>query len=158
MFALIGVATTTWTTGCTINRSTSLTCRVTEDCDSDRVCDRGFCVVGDRTDAGVDGSASLPPDASIDAAPIEQTFPVNVDCNGGRCIGGSNGNIKVAENMATADKLCTDHGFPRSLSFTISDTQPGGKFCRFNPTTMQFGCDPSCSSCNPMDSVTCSNP
>jgi len=73
------------------------------------------------------------------------------------CAGGYNG-AKTAAGPPTATKLCTNHSFPRSTSYTISNTQPGGRFCTWNPATGQFGCDSSCSGCNAIATVTCSNP
>jgi hypothetical protein len=109
----------------------------------------------------LDGAAPVdaaPVDAvPVDAAPIVQTFSVGLECSG-YCKGGYGGQ-KITPNP-NSDWLCTTHGFPRSLSYTISSNQPGGRFCVYiypsNPPT--FGCDSSCSGCNPMDSVTCSNP
>ncbi len=34
-------------------------CQVDSDCDADRVCDQGFCVIGSRVDAGVDQDAPI---------------------------------------------------------------------------------------------------
>jgi len=112
-------------------------------------------------DAAVDAAVDAPshpfrPDAAPDAT-IVQTFIVGVECSGGNCTGGYNGQ-KNTQGPPTADYLCTTHSFPHATSYTISGAQPGGKFCSYNATTKQFGCDSSCSGCNAIDSVTCSNP
>ena len=109
-------------------------------------------------DAATAVDGAVPVDATpADAAPIVQIFAVGLECSG-YCKGGYGGQ-KITPNT-NPDWLCTTHGFPRSLSYTISSNQPGGRFCVYhdpsNPPT--FGCDSSCSGCNPIDSVTCSNP
>jgi hypothetical protein len=130
-------------------------CTNSDDCDDGRICSAGFCVVGE-VDASTMGVVDASPDAPPDAAIIQQTFAVGIDCNGGRCTGGRDGN-KNASGDANSAKLCADHTLPHVVDFTISQTQPGGKFCTFDPGAMQFNCDPSCSGCNPIDSVTCSS-
>lgn len=128
------------------------TCRLTSDCDADQICENGACI------AGIDAGADAPPtDAvSVDAPPDHAMFNVgSTDCSNGRCKGGYNGAKDTTGGPPTADKLCTDHGFARSFDFTFSNSQPGGKFCTWNASTMQFGCDNSCSACNAIDTISC---
>jgi len=44
-------------------RASDFACRVDSDCEADRVCDQGFCVIGSRPDAAVEPDASVEPDA-----------------------------------------------------------------------------------------------
>jgi hypothetical protein len=136
-------------------------CTIDSDCDSDRMCDRGYCVLG-SVDAGVDATDAAAADAAIDAPPdatMTMSFAVgNNECNGSRCRGGYNGTIDMTGGARTADKVCAQHSYTRATTFTISNNQPGGAFCSWNPTTMQWGCDPSCSGCNAINNVTCSTP
>lgn len=69
-FVMVSAA---FATGCTFpSRSDAFACRVDDDCDGDRTCEQGFCVIGDRVDAGnrptVDASpdTTRQPDAFID--------------------------------------------------------------------------------------------
>ena len=136
-------------------------CRVDTDCDSGRSCESGYCVVS-SLDAGGGGDAGLEagaPDAAIDAGPdatMVMSFTVASECDGSRCRGGRDGTKDLTNGTSTADKVCTQHSFTRSTSFTISNTQPGGRFCSWNNNA--WACDPSCSGCNPIDNVTCSTP
>lgn len=89
---------------------------------------------GNVTSMPVDAATALdgpvPVDAApADAAPIVQTFSVGLECSG-YCKGGYGGQ-KITPNP-NPDWLCTTHGFPRSLSYTISSNQPGGRFCVYN--------------------------
>ncbi len=146
-------------TGCFPTPSKQFACETTPQCESGRVCTEGYCVIA-SVDAGTpapDSSVVATPDAGVDAAPVTQTFAVGAECNTSRC-GGGYGGQKNASGPPTADKICTTHMFPRALSYTISSQQPGGRFCSYDATTMAFACDPSCSGCNAIDSVTCSNP
>ena len=102
-----------------------------------------------------DASLQREPDAP--SAPVVATFPVGVECNGGHCTGGYENQLNAA-GPPTADHVCTTHAFPRATSYTISSKQPGGRFCTYDPTAQQFGCDSDCSGCNAIDSVTCSTP
>ncbi len=132
-------------------------CKASSDCHPGQVCDLyGVCYTP-PIDASIEGDAAVPADAAVDAAPDVQTFPVGFDCGGGHCEGGYNGQ-KDATGPANSAWLCAKLGFPRWLSFTISSSRPGGRFCTWTAVAMQFVCDPSCSGCNPIDSVTCSNP
>lgn len=102
-----------------------------------------------RADGGTKSDAS----AAADAAPATQTFTVGpTDCNGGHCRAGYDGS-KDATELSTATKLCAGHGFARATDFTLVDNQPGGKFCSFRNTS--YGCDNSCSGCNPIGTITC---
>ena len=63
----------TLASACTTTRSGELACNVTSDCESGRVCDRGFCVTGDE--APVDAPDGTPIDATeIDAPPDADPF------------------------------------------------------------------------------------
>lgn len=107
-------------------------------------------------------AAAPPRDATAEAdapAPrVEQTFVVGAsDCGGGRCGGGYDGVKEFAKAKNTADKQCLDRGFARALDITIGG-QPGGRFCSWDPNGKQYACDPGCSGCNLMASVTCEKP
>jgi hypothetical protein len=133
------------------------TCRLRTDCDPDHVCENGVCVPG--IDAGATTDAPPSDASSVDAAPEHATFTIGAtDCSAGRCKGGYNGAKDTTGGPPTADKLCTDHAYARSDSFTFSTSQPGGKFCTWNATTMQYGCDNSCSGCNAIDTIACTRP
>ncbi|MFN0246173.1 MAG: hypothetical protein ACKV2T_04650 [Kofleriaceae bacterium] len=153
--------------GCFPNVSQGYKCATNEDCDPKRVCAAsGFCVL-----EAVDAGTSDPRDGAIDtmlvdsapmpdAAPIMMTFNiVATDCDGSRCKGGYDG-VKQPTDGGTANtaKLCADRQFPTAIDFTINSNTPGGRFCTWAPGTMTWGCDGSCSGCNPIATVTCSNP
>lgn len=114
---------------------------------------------GERRDGGASTSSPSASDAGAtpDAAPSgPTTFQIGGNgCDGARCGGGSGGR-KASDAMPTADKLCRDRGFARASDFTIVDEEPGGRFCTWRGTA--WGCDPSCSSCNPIASATCVSP
>jgi hypothetical protein len=62
-------------------RSESFACETNDDCDSDRTCDQGFCVVGSRgagngNDAGVDDVDAPPPDAP----PVDPFIEIAMQC------------------------------------------------------------------------------
>ena len=142
------------------SRSEGFACQTTEDCESGRACENRFCVLS-STDAGAidttaDASAEAI-DAAVDAAPRSQDFTVGNECSSGHCTGGYNGQKNDA-GPPTADHVCTTHSFPRASSFAISNNQPGGRFCSFNPGTQTFSCDGSCSGCNAIVTVTCADP
>jgi hypothetical protein len=97
--------------------------------------------------------ASKADGGAADGAPATQTFTVgSTDCNGGRCRAGYDGD-KDMDELATATKQCLGHGFTRATDFTLANKQPGGKFCSFKSGS--YGCDNSCSGCNPIDTITC---
>jgi hypothetical protein len=104
-----------------------------------------------------DGSAKPATDAGApDAAPATKTFTVgSTDCNGGHCRAGYGG-TKDSGELITASKQCVDHGFARATDFTMIAKKPGGKFCSFKNSA--YGCDSSCSGCNPMETITCATP
>jgi len=56
---------------------------------------------------------------------------------------------------ATATQQCVDRGFARALDFTLGN-EPGGQFCSY--AKGKYGCDPSCSGCDTMATVTCATP
>ncbi len=60
--------------GCSFpTRSAALACQTTPDCDGDRICQSGFCVVGDEQ--GLDAQESVDPDSGMDAMQTPDADP-----------------------------------------------------------------------------------
>lgn len=80
------------------------------------------------------------------------------ECNGARCGGGYDGtkNADPGAGRDTTDYLCKQRGNTAMVSFTLGG-QPGGRFCAYNAAAAAWGCDPSCSGCNTVATVTCTN-
>ena len=94
-------------------------------------------------------------DATVgETGPAEATFTLGAtDCKGGRCPGGYNG-VKDATLLPTATNQCNLRGFVKATDFTLGG-EPGGLFCAYSETNGTYGCDPSCSGCDTMQTVTC---
>jgi hypothetical protein len=112
----------------------------------------------DAGDIALDASPSCDGgacDATIgDTGPLEATFTLGAtDCNGGRCEGGYNG-AKDVKLLPTATEQCVVRGYLKATDFTIGG-EPGGLFCVYVPANATYGCDPSCSGCDVMKTVTC---
>ena len=151
--------------GCFPSVSSHYKCQIDQNCDPDRVCSSsGFCVLpsdgGATLDAPAIDAALVDATPTVDAAPVTMTFNVTLtDCDGSKCKGGYDGAKQPAQGGdANTAKLCADHMFPTAIDFTISTNTPGGRFCTWSPGTMTWGCDGSCSGCNPITTITCSNP
>ena len=145
--------------------SKEFACKTDQDCDPERVCgDQQYCIIptldAAPSDSPVVDAAIAIDGAMIDAGPIVMTFNVTLtDCDGSKCKGGYDGMKQPAQGgTANATKLCADHTFPTAVDYTISTNTPGGRFCTYVPGSMTWGCDGSCCGCNPITTVTCSNP
>jgi hypothetical protein len=109
-----------------------------------------------KIDAATDAiDASIAMDAGPDVSSEPATLNVGAaDCNGGHC-GGGYGDVKdVNANRLTARKVCADKGYSVFIDYTLGG-QPGGKFCGWSGSA--WGCDPSCSGCNAMTTISCKN-
>jgi len=96
----------------------------------------------------------------VNADPLPPTATFNVtssSCNGARCGGGYEGRKdSLSQAQVTLDYLCSQNNYSVAINFTISTSQPGGRYC--SRVNGGWTCDPSCSGCNPVTSVTCSSP
>jgi hypothetical protein len=112
----------------------------------------GYVDAGRIVDAAVTLDLDASPDSSADASrPDGGTLTVGNDCNAEKCRGGADG-LKDMRGATTAAKVCLDRGYASASSYTIGAIV-AGRYCWYESGS--YACDPSCSTCNRMLTVTC---